>query len=80
MAKKVAGKKKKLGALILDQLRRLEDKLDALSDQVETLEERIDALKAVDPRAGDRSRREPRDERGEERRAQLDRRYDLHED
>ncbi len=79
MAKKALGRKK-LGALVLDHLRRLEDKVDALSDQVELLEERIEALKAENLKTFEKPRRDDRYERVEERRAQLDRRFDLHED
>ncbi|MEW6256607.1 MAG: hypothetical protein AB1592_11670 [Pseudomonadota bacterium] len=66
--------KKKVAALILDQLQRLEDRLDILTERLETLDERIEAL------ATEKSRRDHRDARMKEHRTQRERRFDMYED
>lgn len=71
MGKKVPGRKK-VGALILDQLGRLEDRLEALSDRMGVLEQRIDLLTTQT------ARRDHRDARMEARR--FERRDDMYED
>ncbi|MEW6125303.1 MAG: hypothetical protein AB1698_22070 [Pseudomonadota bacterium] len=73
MGKKAAGKMK-VGALILDHLARLDDKLDALAGKIEALEERLDHV------ALEKTRRDHRDARIEERRTAYERRYDVGED
>lgn len=87
MAKKVGTKKagKKIGKLILDQLQRLEDKLDVVSGQLERAGVRIAALEghmeARRPLLSDAVRRDLRQEsRQDERRFRSDRRFDMLDD
>ncbi|WP_127091744.1 hypothetical protein [Aquabacter cavernae] len=73
MGKKAPGKKK-VGALILDRLAQLDDKLEALAEKIEALEERIDLATL------EKTRRDHRDARIEERRIAYERRFDVGED
>lgn len=80
MAKKLE-KKKKVGTLILDQLQRLEAKVDALSGQLEVASARIAALEGhIEVRRPLLSDAVRRDLRQDERRFRPERRFDMLDD